>query len=112
MNKDPICGMEITNKKIAFEFEGREFLFCSKGCLEKFKNSPKDFSRKYIYDLVIIGAGPAGLTAAVYASVLKMDTFLITKDIGGQAVDGTKIKNNQLYNLSNMNEIFHIFTFG
>ncbi len=93
MVKDPICGMEITNKKIAFEFEGREFLFCSKGCLEKFKNSPKDFSQKYIYDLVIIGAGPAGLTVAVYASVLKMDTFLITKDIGGQAVDGTKIKN-------------------
>lgn len=93
MTKDPICGMEVTSEEITFEFEGKKFLFCSKGCLEKFKNFPKDFSQKYIYDLVIIGAGPAGLTAAVYASVSKIDTFLITKDIGGQAVDSTKIKN-------------------
>jgi alkyl hydroperoxide reductase subunit F len=33
------------------------------------------------------------LTAAVYASVLKIDTFLLTKDLGGQAIDSTKIKN-------------------
>ena len=93
MIKDPICGMEVENEQIGFDFEGKKYLFCSKGCMEKFKDSPKDSLDKYVYDLVIIGAGPAGLTASVYASVLKMDTFLLTKDIGGQAVDSTKIKN-------------------
>ena len=40
MIKDPICGMEVENKQVAFGFEGKEYFFCSKGCLEKFKNSP------------------------------------------------------------------------
>ena len=40
---------------------------------------------KKIYDLIIIGAGPAGITAAVYAARKKMDILVITKDIGGQA---------------------------
>lgn len=93
MIKDPICGMEVESEQTAFEFEGKKYFFCSKGCLERFKKSPRDSLDKYVYDLVIIGAGPAGLTASVYASVLKIDTFLLTKDIGGQAVDSTKIKN-------------------
>jgi len=40
---------------------------------------------KRIYDLIIIGAGPAGITAAVYAARKKIDTLVVTKDIGGQA---------------------------
>ena len=93
MVKDPICGMEAEDEQFNCEFEGRKYFFCSQGCLEKFKNSPQEFSKDYVYDLVIIGTGPAGLTAAVYASVPKIDTFLIAKDIGGQAVDSTKVKN-------------------
>ena len=38
------------------------------------------------YDLVIIGAGPAGMTAAVYAARKKLDTVVISKDVGGQTV--------------------------
>jgi NADH-dependent peroxiredoxin subunit F len=93
MIRDPICGMEVENENVAFEFKGKKYFFCSNGCLGKFKKSPRDSLDKYVYDLVIIGAGPAGLTASVYASVLKIDTFLLTKDIGGQAIDSTKIKN-------------------
>jgi NADH-dependent peroxiredoxin subunit F len=93
MIKDPVCGMELENEQISFEFEGEKYFFCSKGCLDKFRKFPREALDQYIYDLVIIGAGPAGLTAAVYASVLRMDTFLLTKDIGGQAIDSTKIKN-------------------
>jgi alkyl hydroperoxide reductase subunit F len=91
--KDPVCGMLVEDESFSFEFEGCKYLFCSRGCLERFKASPKEFSQRYTYDLVIIGAGPAGLTAAVYASVLKIDTFLIAADIGGQAIDSSKIKN-------------------
>lgn len=48
---------------------------------------------KKIYDLVIIGAGPAGITAAVYAARKKMDSLVITKDIGGQASLSGDIQN-------------------
>lgn len=43
-----------------------------------------------MYDLVIIGAGPAGITAAVYAARQKINFCAISNDIGGQtAVTGT-----------------------
>ncbi|MBI5399940.1 FAD-dependent oxidoreductase [Candidatus Saganbacteria bacterium] len=35
-------------------------------------------------DLIIIGAGPAGITAAVYAARKRLDFTVITRDIGGQ----------------------------
>ncbi|MBT4209691.1 MAG: thioredoxin-disulfide reductase [Candidatus Komeilibacteria bacterium] len=37
-----------------------------------------------IYDVVIIGAGPSGLTAAIYTSRRAMETLVVSKDIGGQ----------------------------
>jgi len=37
-----------------------------------------------IYDLIIIGGGPAGITAGIYAGRQKMKTLLITKEFGGQ----------------------------
>ena len=37
-----------------------------------------------MHDLIIVGAGPAGMTAAVYAARQKADTLLLSKDIGGQ----------------------------
>lgn len=37
-----------------------------------------------IYDLIIIGGGPAGMTAGIYAARQGLKTLLITKDFGGQ----------------------------
>ncbi|MFH1575782.1 MAG: FAD-dependent oxidoreductase [Candidatus Nealsonbacteria bacterium] len=37
-----------------------------------------------IYDLIIVGGGPAGMTAGIYAARQKLKTMLITKDFGGQ----------------------------
>ncbi|MDP3790441.1 MAG: FAD-dependent oxidoreductase [Candidatus Omnitrophota bacterium] len=93
MIKDPICGMRVESEQFVFEIGGKKYFFCSKGCLEKFKGSSEEAMAKYVYDLVIIGAGPAGLTAAVYASALKIDTFVVTNNIGGQAINSAKIKN-------------------
>ncbi|OIO47054.1 MAG: hypothetical protein AUJ31_00450 [Parcubacteria group bacterium CG1_02_39_15] len=36
------------------------------------------------YDLIIIGGGPAGITAGIYAARQKLNILLITKDFGGQ----------------------------
>jgi len=37
-----------------------------------------------MYDLMIIGSGPAGMTAAVYAARKRLNTLLLSKDVGGQ----------------------------
>ena len=37
-----------------------------------------------MYDLIIIGGGPAGLTAAVYAIRKRLNILLISKDLGGK----------------------------
>lgn len=36
------------------------------------------------YDLIIIGGGPAGMTAGIYSARQKLDTLVITKEFGGQ----------------------------
>lgn len=46
-----------------------------------------------MYDLIIIGAGPAGITAAVYAARKRMDFCVISKDIGGQAAWSGDVEN-------------------
>ena len=43
--------------------------------------------KKIDYDLVIIGAGPAGLTAGIYAMRAKLNCILLEKSVaGGQAL--------------------------
>lgn len=46
-----------------------------------------------IYDLIILGAGPAGLAASVYASYHKLNHVVIGDIVGGTAVEAAKIKN-------------------
>ena len=46
-----------------------------------------------IYDLIIIGAGPAGITASVYAARKKLDFLVISLDVGGQAAWSGDIEN-------------------
>src|SRR3990167_2362556 len=46
-----------------------------------------------MYDLIIIGAGPAGITASVYSARKKLDFLVITEDIGGQAAWSGDIEN-------------------
>jgi len=45
------------------------------------------------FDLIILGAGPAGITAAVYASRKKLDLLVISSDVGGQAAWSGDIEN-------------------
>lgn len=46
-----------------------------------------------IYDTIIIGAGPAGLTASIYASRYKLLNLVIGKLIGGTITYASEIKN-------------------
>lgn len=50
-----------------------------------------------MYDLIIIGGGPAGLTSAVYAARKKMNTLLLTTEFGGQLMWTREIENYMGY---------------
>jgi len=45
------------------------------------------------YDLIIVGAGPAGLTAGIYASRLGINNVVIGEEVGGQINRAYKIGN-------------------
>ncbi|MFH0846745.1 MAG: FAD-dependent oxidoreductase [Chloroflexota bacterium] len=46
-----------------------------------------------IYDIMIIGAGPAGLSAAVYVARKKLNAVLVSADIGGQVNNNSGVEN-------------------
>ncbi|MEI6494717.1 MAG: FAD-dependent oxidoreductase [bacterium] len=46
-----------------------------------------------MFDLIIIGGGPAGVAAGVYAARKKLKTLLLTDSIGGQSVVSATIEN-------------------
>jgi len=52
-----------------------------------------DKENKKIYELIILGAGPAGTAAGVYAARKKIDTLIITEGFGGQATVAATIEN-------------------
>lgn len=48
---------------------------------------------KTVYDLIIVGAGPAGLGASIYSSRYKLNHLVIGEEIGGQVVEASEIEN-------------------
>jgi len=46
-----------------------------------------------LYDVIIIGAGPAGISAGIYAARKKLKTLILSKDLGGQAATAWKVEN-------------------
>lgn len=45
------------------------------------------------YDLIIIGGGPAGAAAGVYAARKQIKTLLIAESFGGQSIESSEIQN-------------------
>jgi alkyl hydroperoxide reductase subunit F len=46
-----------------------------------------------VYDLIIVGAGPAGITASVYAVRKGLSVLVISQDVGGQALWSGDVEN-------------------
>ena len=62
-----------------------------------------------MYDLIIIGGGPAGMTAAVYAARKKINTLLISYDIGGQGLTSWLVENYMGYQFIGGRELMQKF---
>ena len=52
-----------------------------------------------VYDVLIAGAGPAGLTAGVYCARKMLKTIIISENIGGQALESWAIENYMWYRM-------------
>jgi len=50
-----------------------------------------------VHDVLIVGAGPAGLTAGVYCARKMLKTIIISENIGGQALESWAIENYMGY---------------
>jgi alkyl hydroperoxide reductase subunit F len=46
-----------------------------------------------MYDVIIIGAGPAGMTAGIYTARKKLKTLILAKEVGGQMVWSSDVEN-------------------
>lgn len=46
-----------------------------------------------LYDLIIVGAGPAGITAAIYAARRKLNFVMLGLDLGGQVSWSSEVEN-------------------
>jgi alkyl hydroperoxide reductase subunit F len=74
-------------------------------------------AEKTNYDLIILGAGPAGMTAAVYAARKQIDVLVITQNVGGQTTWSSDIENYLGFRLISGPELVakfeeHMSTFG
>lgn len=57
----------------------------------------EEIERK-VYDLIIVGSGPAGCTAGIYASRSKISNVIVGKMLGGTATEAHKISNYPGFN--------------
>jgi len=66
-------------------------------------------SEDFMYELIIVGGGPAGMTAAVYSARKLLNTFLIAKDIGGQVMWTSSVENYMGYQVIESDELINRF---
>ena len=57
------------------------------------KSNKVNHGKIFHYDVLILGAGSAGMTAGIYASRYHLKTLIISKDIGGSANWANEIEN-------------------
>jgi alkyl hydroperoxide reductase subunit F len=62
-----------------------------------------------VFDVLIIGAGPAGLTAGVYCARKLLKTLLLSENIGGQASESWAIENYMGYRMITGDELMRKF---
>ena len=88
------AGEENTNAPVVILWDGRVLSDPSNTELVEAWGVETELGEQTDFDVVIVGAGPAGLAAAVYASSEGMSTLVIERDaFGGQAGASSMIRN-------------------
>ncbi|MFW6135094.1 MAG: FAD-dependent oxidoreductase, partial [Elusimicrobiota bacterium] len=64
-----------------------------KGKLSELLNLPQSADFNQIWDVIIIGAGPAGLSSAVYSARKGLDVLVLSIAMGGQVIETDVIDN-------------------
>jgi len=92
---DPVCGkpVDVDETTPTADCKDETYYFCSQACREKFVCYPDRKLADYIYDAIIVGGGPAGISAGIYAALAGLETLFLTKSLGGQAWDSTRVVN-------------------
>ncbi len=62
-----------------------------------------------LYDVIIAGAGPAGLTAALYCARKNLKALVISENIGGQALESWNIENYMGYRMITGDDLMKLF---
>jgi alkyl hydroperoxide reductase subunit F len=62
-----------------------------------------------MFELMIVGGGPAGMTAAVYAARKKMNAVVVSQDLGGQTNWSASVENYMGYQFVEGPELMHKF---
>ena len=57
------------------------------------KSNTKKIEENIMYDVLIIGAGPAGLNSALYATRNGLNSGIIAEKYGGQVLDTSSVEN-------------------
>ena len=88
------AGQVGTTKPVVVMLDGRTFVDPSNAELARGYGAMTELEGGREFDVVIVGAGPAGLAAAVYASSEGLRALVVEREsIGGQAGSSSRIRN-------------------
>jgi alkyl hydroperoxide reductase subunit F len=65
----------------------------ARGLLDDKLGLARTGTRDILYDVIIIGCGPAGMTAAIYSARKGLKTLVLSKDVGGQLNLSAELEN-------------------
>jgi len=86
-------GQPVSPDPVVIRNDGRRFIDPTDGDLVEAVGGGTQLGQE-LYDLAIVGAGPAGLSAAVYAASEGLSTIVLERQVsGGQAGSSSRIRN-------------------